>query len=131
MIIVGDNGLSYDEERTQFALWSIFAAPLLMSNDLRDYCCESRYDGYLYEVIHSLSCINSCSGLFDSGDPEGLHGSEFERVIFSNISDILMNSDVNSSSSIRESSGSEMKIDYQNGQNGSVYNALFWLNKFA
>ena len=42
MIIVGDNGLSYDEERTQFALWSIFAAPLLMSNDLRDISVEAK-----------------------------------------------------------------------------------------
>lgn len=35
MIIVGDFGLSVDEARAQFALWSIMSAPLLMSNDLR------------------------------------------------------------------------------------------------
>jgi len=35
MIIVGDFGLSIDEARAQFALWSIMSAPLLMSNDLR------------------------------------------------------------------------------------------------
>ena len=35
MIIGGDNGLSLSEATTQFALWAIFAAPLLMSNDLR------------------------------------------------------------------------------------------------
>ena len=35
MIIVGDNGLSISEAQSQFALWAIFAAPLLMSNDLR------------------------------------------------------------------------------------------------
>eukprot|EP01084_Bolivina_argentea_P134137 236665_1 len=35
MIIGGDNGLSLSEAQTQFALWAIFAAPLLMSNDLR------------------------------------------------------------------------------------------------
>jgi len=35
MIIGGDNGLSLSEATTQFALWAIFAAPLLLSNDLR------------------------------------------------------------------------------------------------
>eukprot|EP00484_Ammonia_sp_Unknown_P017441 CAMPEP_0197035564 /NCGR_PEP_ID=MMETSP1384-20130603/13327_1 /TAXON_ID=29189 /ORGANISM="Ammonia sp." /LENGTH=421 /DNA_ID=CAMNT_0042465643 /DNA_START=10 /DNA_END=1275 /DNA_ORIENTATION=+ len=35
MIIGGDNGLSLSEATTQFALWSIFAAPLLLSSDLR------------------------------------------------------------------------------------------------
>jgi len=35
MIIAGDNGLSLSEAQTQFALWAIFAAPLLLSNDLR------------------------------------------------------------------------------------------------
>lgn len=35
MIIVGDFGLSYEQSKAQMALWTIFAAPLLMSNDLR------------------------------------------------------------------------------------------------
>jgi hypothetical protein len=35
MIIVGDFGLSLDQARSQFAIWSMMSAPLLMSNDLR------------------------------------------------------------------------------------------------
>lgn len=35
MLIIGNFGLSYDQCKTQMALWSIFAAPLLMSHDLR------------------------------------------------------------------------------------------------
>lgn len=34
-LIVGNFGLSYDQAKTQFAIWSILAAPLLMSVDLR------------------------------------------------------------------------------------------------
>ena len=34
-LIIGNFGLSYDQARTQMALWSIMAAPLIMSNDLR------------------------------------------------------------------------------------------------
>jgi len=35
MIIVGNFGLSMDQSRVQMAVWSILAAPLIMSNDLR------------------------------------------------------------------------------------------------
>ncbi|XP_037871308.1 alpha-N-acetylgalactosaminidase isoform X1 [Bombyx mori] len=35
MLIVGNFGLSYEQSKTQFALWAILAAPLLMSVDLR------------------------------------------------------------------------------------------------
>lgn len=35
MLIIGNFGLSYDQSKTQMALWAILAAPLLMSNDLR------------------------------------------------------------------------------------------------
>jgi len=34
-LIIGDYGLSHDEERVQIGLWSIFASQLLMSVDLR------------------------------------------------------------------------------------------------
>ncbi|KAM3912002.1 alpha-galactosidase A [Leptodactylus fuscus] len=36
MLVIGNFGLSWGQEVTQMALWSIMAAPLLMSNDLRD-----------------------------------------------------------------------------------------------
>ncbi|XP_069604770.1 alpha-galactosidase A isoform X3 [Ranitomeya imitator] len=35
-LVIGNFGLSWEQEVTQMALWSIMAAPLLMSNDLRD-----------------------------------------------------------------------------------------------
>lgn len=36
MLIIGNFGLSVDQAKTQMAIWAILAAPLLMSNDLRD-----------------------------------------------------------------------------------------------
>ncbi|XP_041359889.1 alpha-N-acetylgalactosaminidase-like [Gigantopelta aegis] len=42
MLVVGDFGLSPDQEKTQFAMWAMFAAPLLMSNDLRSISSVSR-----------------------------------------------------------------------------------------
>jgi hypothetical protein len=35
MLIIGNYGLSYGQSKAQMALWSILAAPLIMSNDLR------------------------------------------------------------------------------------------------
>ncbi|KAF0303355.1 Alpha-N-acetylgalactosaminidase [Amphibalanus amphitrite] len=35
MLIVGDFGLSYEQSRAQMAVWSVLAAPLIMSVDLR------------------------------------------------------------------------------------------------
>lgn len=35
MLLLGNYGLSYDQSKTQMAVWSILAAPLLMSADLR------------------------------------------------------------------------------------------------
>jgi alpha-N-acetylgalactosaminidase len=40
MLIIGNYGLSLDQSRAQFALWSIMAAPLLMGNDLRNLAPE-------------------------------------------------------------------------------------------
>lgn len=42
MVIVGDFGLSVDESRAQFSIWSILAAPLLLSNDLRTLTPEQK-----------------------------------------------------------------------------------------
>lgn len=35
MLIIGNFGLSYEQSKSQMAMWTIFAAPLLMSVDLR------------------------------------------------------------------------------------------------
>ena len=42
MLLAGNFGLSPSEEQTQFALWAIFAAPLFMSNDLREIPAETK-----------------------------------------------------------------------------------------
>jgi hypothetical protein len=35
MLIIGNYGLSFGQSQTQMAIWSILAAPLIMSVDLR------------------------------------------------------------------------------------------------
>jgi alpha-N-acetylgalactosaminidase len=42
MLVVGNPGLSISEQQAQFALWSVFAAPLLISADLRSVPEDSR-----------------------------------------------------------------------------------------
>ena len=42
MLIVGDFSLNYEQSRSQFAIWSILAAPLLMSNDLRNISDQAK-----------------------------------------------------------------------------------------
>ncbi|XP_014681580.1 PREDICTED: alpha-N-acetylgalactosaminidase-like [Priapulus caudatus] len=42
MLIVGDFGLSYEQSRAQMAMWAVLAAPLYMSNDLRNIRPEFR-----------------------------------------------------------------------------------------
>lgn len=42
MLVIGNFGLSRDQQITQMALWAIMAAPLLMSNDLRHICLEAK-----------------------------------------------------------------------------------------
>ena len=40
--MIGNFGLSRDQQITQMALWAIMAAPLLMSNDLRHISLEAK-----------------------------------------------------------------------------------------
>lgn len=42
MLDIGNFGLSLEQERTQMAMWAIFAAPLIMSTDLRTIRPESK-----------------------------------------------------------------------------------------
>ncbi|XP_005992066.1 alpha-galactosidase A [Latimeria chalumnae] len=42
MLVIGNFGLSQDQQITQMALWAIMAAPLLMSNDLRQIDPEAK-----------------------------------------------------------------------------------------
>ena len=36
MLLIGAHCITMEEERTQMAMWSISAAPLIMGNDLRN-----------------------------------------------------------------------------------------------
>ncbi len=36
MLIIGNYGLSYEQSKTQMALWAMMSAPLIMSVDLRE-----------------------------------------------------------------------------------------------
>ncbi|XP_072573419.1 alpha-galactosidase A [Paramormyrops kingsleyae] len=42
MLVLGNFGLSFDQQVTQMALWAVMASPLLMSNDLRAIDPKSR-----------------------------------------------------------------------------------------
>lgn len=41
MLLIGNGCVSHDEERTQMAIWSISASPLIMGNDMRNISDES------------------------------------------------------------------------------------------
>ncbi|XP_045673530.1 alpha-galactosidase A isoform X2 [Phyllostomus hastatus] len=41
-LVIGNFGLSWDQQITQMALWAIMAAPLLMSNDLRHISLQAK-----------------------------------------------------------------------------------------
>jgi len=40
MMIIGNPGISLNESRTNMAIWSIMASPLIMGNDLRNISSE-------------------------------------------------------------------------------------------
>lgn len=42
MLVVGDFGLSYYQQKAQFGMWALFAAPLMMSNDLSSISDEAK-----------------------------------------------------------------------------------------
>ncbi|KAK0153433.1 Alpha-galactosidase A [Merluccius polli] len=42
MLVIGNFGLSHDQQESQMALWALMAAPLIMSNDLRSMCPRSK-----------------------------------------------------------------------------------------
>lgn len=41
-LVIGNFGLSWDQQITQMAFWAIMAAPLLMSNDLRQISSKAK-----------------------------------------------------------------------------------------
>lgn len=42
MLLIGNGGLNVEEAKTQMAIWSIMASPLIMGNDLRNISAEFR-----------------------------------------------------------------------------------------
>lgn len=67
-LIIGNFGLSHGQSQTQMALWAIMAAPLLMSNDLRDISKEAKAILQNSDVI----AVNQ--------DPLGIQGSRITSV---------------------------------------------------
>ncbi|KAM8848622.1 alpha-galactosidase A isoform 2-T2 [Synchiropus picturatus] len=63
MLVIGNFGLSHDQQESQMALWAMMAAPLLMSNDLRNICPRSK------QLLQNRRIIDI------SQDPLGLQGT--------------------------------------------------------
>ena len=72
-LLIGNEGLTVDQSRVQMAIWSIIAAPLFMSNDLRSIADEFKDILLNKEVV----AINQ--------DPLAIPG---ERVFHNNTLDI-------------------------------------------
>lgn len=68
MLIVGNFGLSYEQSKTQMALWAILAAPLFMSVDLRTIRPE-------YKAI-----LQNRKIIAVDQDPLGLQGRRIYKV---------------------------------------------------
>ena len=68
--IIGNFGLSYEQSRTQMAIWSILAAPLIMSNDLRSIRPEMK------------AILQNKNGLSIDQDPLGIQGRRLSNVNF-------------------------------------------------
>ncbi|XP_002192599.5 alpha-N-acetylgalactosaminidase isoform X2 [Taeniopygia guttata] len=62
MLIIGNFGLSYEQSRSQMALWTVMAAPLLMSTDLRTISPEAK------EILQNRLMIQI------NQDPLGIQG---------------------------------------------------------
>ena len=73
MLIIGNDGLSFEQAKTQMAFWSLWSAPLLMSNDLRSIGKEFR------EILQNRELI-----AIDQ-DPLGLMGQPVESVSKNNL----------------------------------------------
>lgn len=67
-LIIGNFGLSYEQSKTQMAIWAILAAPLLMSVDLRTIRPE-------YKAILQNKKIISVDQ-----DPLGIQGRRIYKV---------------------------------------------------
>lgn len=67
-LIIGNFGLSYEQSRSQMALWTIMAAPLLMSTDLRTISPSAK------EILQNRLMIQI------NQDPLGIQGRRIIKV---------------------------------------------------
>ncbi|KAK7077471.1 hypothetical protein SK128_014584 [Halocaridina rubra] len=68
MLIIGNFGLSYEQSKSQMAMWAIFAAPLLMSVDLRTIRPEYK------------SILQNRGVIAVNQDPLGIQGKRIYKV---------------------------------------------------
>ncbi|KAK4830202.1 hypothetical protein QYF61_009269 [Mycteria americana] len=68
MLIIGNFGLSYEQSRSQMALWTVMAAPLLMSTDLRTISPSAK------EILQNRLMIQI------NQDPLGIQGRRIVKV---------------------------------------------------
>ncbi|XP_060556601.1 alpha-N-acetylgalactosaminidase-like isoform X2 [Ruditapes philippinarum] len=68
MIIIGDYGLSYEQQRTQMALWSMMAAPLFMSSNLRKMPQKSK------------ALLQNKRAIAINQDPLGIQGTRIDMI---------------------------------------------------
>lgn len=67
-LIIGNFGLSYEQSRSQMALWTVLAAPLFISTDLRTISEASR------KILQNKLMIKI------NQDPLGIQGSRILQV---------------------------------------------------
>lgn len=68
-LIIGNFGLSVEQARSQMALWAIMAAPLIMSNDLRNLDNSAR------------AILQNRVAIAINQDPMGIQGRRLLQVI--------------------------------------------------
>jgi Alpha galactosidase A len=68
-LIIGNYGLSWDQQRVQMALWSIMASPLIMSVDLRNIKPYSR------------NLLQNRGAIAINQDPLGIQGRRINKVL--------------------------------------------------
>ena len=79
-LLIGDNGMTVDEEKSQFALWSILGAPLLLSTDVRRLTQDYQKNGKdgagvtLSKLKDSLDILTNKKIIAVDQDPLGQGG---------------------------------------------------------
>lgn len=68
-VLIGNFGLSHDQERVQMAIWSILAAPLLISLDLSNVRPEAK------------ALLQNKGAIAINQDSLGIQGQRISKVI--------------------------------------------------